>query len=547
MRLPFRITVLLFTVITLFITIISVYFYSLIQENFTRQAEHLMGQSMALAKQRIDLLQNHLDSEMQQLAASLFTENEAALASMLAQPPQFTTDVVGFGERLRRRTTLDFLSVISSDGTVLSSSLEPATFGKPDPQPDFPVDEPGLAFDRQTRMERKKRVDFSRHTLYLRGGYFLKTRLDPFSISGVQMQYAEWNPVSQSAPFTPAATAGQLIRAFQLQDYRNRPFVRISIAISREPLERQKQVLVRNSIFFTLGALLFCLLVGYLLSLSITRPVTELQAAARKMASGSLDVRIPPHGSAEVAELIHAFNRMAQQLMENQQKLLQTERIAAWQEIARHLAHEIKNPLTPIRTSITNLRLSLDSTPEKFREIFLEAGESIVEEVENLRHLADEFARFARLPSPSLRTANLNETIQKALALYQGNVKGVAIRFNGGELPMCSFDPEQISEVIHNLLQNSVDAVRDSGMIQISTSTAQDLDRKWVCLIVQDNGTGMDKEVRQKIFTPYFTTKQKGTGLGLAIVHRIITEHGGMIHIDSEPGKGTHFEIRFPV
>ena len=228
------------------------------------------------------------------------------------------------------------------------------------------------------------------------------------------------------------------------------------------------------------------------------------------MASGNLDVRITNHTGGEVGELVNAFNHMAEQLQENQKRLLQTERIAAWQEIARHLAHEIKNPLMPIRTSLANLRVCMEKAPEKFAEIFPESSQSILEEVEILRHLADEFSRFARLPAPNLKQNNLNAVVQKCLALYGGD-SSPEIRFEPGELPEFSFDSEQLSEVIHNLVQNAVDAVEPNGMIKVSTGTVREQNRQLIRLTVHDNGKGMDEETRRQIFKPYFTTKKKGT------------------------------------
>jgi nitrogen fixation/metabolism regulation signal transduction histidine kinase len=224
---------------------------------------------------------------------------------------------------------------------------------------------------------------------------------------------------------------------------------------------------------------------------------------------------------------------------------VRSERIAAWEEIARHLAHEIKNPLTPIRTSLTNLRLCLEKAPEKFSEIFLESSENISEEVEKLRHLADEFSKFARLPPLHLRPANLNEVVQKAILLHQPGIPN-GIVFEQGEVPAFSFDPEQISQVLHNLLKNATEAIGRDGMIKVATGAVQSQGKQWAFLIVEDNGAGMDEHVRRQMFTPYFTTKDKGTGLGLAIVHRIVYEHGGSILIDSEPQKGAKFEVRLP-
>src|SRR3990172_1743164 len=199
MKLAVKITVLLFGCSTLFIGIVSVYFYSLMNQNFTRQAESLMKQSMTLLQQRLDSQRDHLMTETEQLASTLFTENEATLAAILANPPDFNREVVGFAEKLRRRTTLDFLYVISSDGLVLSNSLEPAAFGKRDPRSDFPLDQSDYVLDGSARMELKRKMTFGRYVLYLRGGYFLRQNLESFSPDGIHYYFTEAVPGDSSA------------------------------------------------------------------------------------------------------------------------------------------------------------------------------------------------------------------------------------------------------------------------------------------------------------------------------------------------------------
>jgi two-component system nitrogen regulation sensor histidine kinase NtrY len=233
---------------------------------------------------------------------------------------------------------------------------------------------------------------------------------------------------------------------------------------------------------------------------------------------------------------------MAEQLDQKQKKLLQAERLAAWQDIARHLAHEIKNPLAPIRTSIANLRLSMEKAPEKFREIFAESSDSIVEEVEKLRRLADEFARFARLPAPQKAPGDLNETIRRCLLLYE-STPGSSIVFEPGKVPVLAFDADQMTEVIHNLVRNSLQA--GATEIRVSTGVKPEAESE-VVLSVADNGEGMDEATLRQVFAPYFTTRTAGTGLGMAIVQRIITEHGGRIAVDSQRGAGTRFLILLP-
>ena len=547
MKLAYKITLLLFVVIALFIGITSFYFYSQISDNFTRRSEERMNQTAQSIDTRINALRETLQRELQRLSSSVFSENETALAGILSRPPDFNSEVIGFAEKLRKQTTLDFLYVISPDGIILSDSLQPARYGKLDLARDFPLNQTAFLFEQSSCLELKRSAVFGKREIHLRGGFFLKDKLESLASPEVHLEIQEIDPESEFLPVSATETNGELLkRTIVWKDYQDRPILQITATVSSKQLIQEKRALVRNSILWIAGSFLVCLLTGLALSFSITRPIARLTNAATEMASGNLEVRIHDPSGGEVGKLIHAFNEMAGRLQENQERLIQSERIAAWQEIARHLAHEIKNPLMPIRTSLANLRVCLEKAPEKFAEIFPESSQSILEEVETLRHLADEFSRFARLPAPNLKKGSLNSVIQKCIALYAA-APSPSIQFEPGNLPEISFDAEQISEVIHNLLQNAVDAVGSNGMIRVSTKTVQELQYSFVQLIVQDNGKGMNEDTRRQIFKPYFTTKQKGTGLGLAIVHRIITEHGGSIYVQSGPDQGTRFEVLLPV
>jgi two-component system, NtrC family, nitrogen regulation sensor histidine kinase NtrY len=546
MKLSLKITLFLFFMTAVFIAVLAAYFTSEINRNFRDQADRLLKQSVTLTEQRIELSKEQLQAELHSLKESLFTENENTLAAMLSDPPNYNAEVIGFAEKLRRRTTLDFLYLVSSDGKILSNSIEPAAFGKMDLHPDLTVDEIVFVQEGNASMELKKQLRFGKHLLFLRGGYFLKDKIGRLTLSGLQLTYAEGNPSAAASNIQNEPMF--LKETIHFKDFYGKPLAILTVSASQEKLLGQKEEILKNSLYLLVASLFFCLLIGWLISLSISRPLHHLTAAAQEMSSGNFDVRVEKRGTGEIGKLIQAFNTMTEQLEINRQKLIQTERIAAWQEIARHLAHEIKNPLTPIKTSITNLRLAMEHAPEQFPEIFRESSESIIEEVESLRHLADEFARFARLPAPQMEINHLNDIVQKAITLYKNSVPSkVTLRWNAGEVPAFKFDSGQITQVTQNLLQNSMEALADGGEILVTTAMSDQLEKKWATLSVQDSGSGMNEQIKQHVFTPYFTTKQKGMGLGLAIVHRIVTEHGGNILVESEPGKGTKFEVRLPL
>ena len=539
MRLPVKITLLLALIVTTFIAGTSIFLYKRISESYQRQSTERLQQSVELLNLRMESLRRSLSMEMDRLATGLFTEQEPALAAMLAEPPKYNQEVIAFAERVKKRTTLSFLTVLAPEGNVLSDSRRPAIFGRRDAVPVLPEQEPVVLADPEITLQVRRTAAFGKRQLIVQGGYFLAEELRRVPYPGTQV-------VILMNPPTPSATTqqGVLSRIIELKDFRGKPAAWISVITSSDALEEEKRNLILYSTIIIVLFLLLCLLAGHILSRWITSPLEELTTAAAAMASGRLETRLEERGGGEVEDLIRAFNRMSEELEEKQRLLLQAERVAAWQEIARHLAHEIKNPLTPIRTSIMNLRVCLEKAPLRFHEVFQESSGSILEEVEKLRHLADEFSGFARLPPPARKPGDLNAVVQKCLNLYQNN-GSATIHFDPGELPQFEFDSEQISRVIHNLVQNAVDAAGAQGSVQVSTSTAK-TDPKEAILAVQDNGPGMDEQMQRQIFTPYFTTKPAGTGLGLAIVQRIVTEHHGSIHVNSQPGQGTRFEVRLP-
>jgi two-component system, NtrC family, nitrogen regulation sensor histidine kinase NtrY len=225
--------------------------------------------------------------------------------------------------------------------------------------------------------------------------------------------------------------------------------------------------------------------------------------------------------------------------------LIRTQKVAAWREVARRLAHEIKNPLTPIQLSAERLRRHFTDAPSGARALVEECTSTIVGEVESLKGLVDEFSQFARMPAPKAVSADLHELIRDTLALYQGLFADVAIDHAfAAAMPPVRLDPEQIRRVIINLVDNAIEAMERSGAIVVSTE-CDDVNHV-ARIIVADNGPGIPQGEREKLFLPYYSTKRRGSGLGLAIVRRIIAEHGGSIEVaDNEP-RGTRFTIELP-
>ncbi len=226
-------------------------------------------------------------------------------------------------------------------------------------------------------------------------------------------------------------------------------------------------------------------------------------------------------------------------------ELIKAQRMAAWREVARRIAHEIKNPLTPIQLSAQRLRKRY---LEKLREdgtVFDECTQTIVKQVDELKGMVNEFSNFARMPASQPTPNRLNEIIQEALILFQTAHKEVQFKFHPQELPILNIDREQIKRVMINLIKNSLAAIEKEGEIRIETSFDPKL--QMVRLEVSDNGSGISEEDKGRLFEPYFSTKKTGTGLGLTIVNAIIADHNGYIRVRDNQPRGTTFLIELPV
>ncbi|GMR04398.1 MAG: ATP-binding protein [Thermodesulfobacteriota bacterium] len=225
--------------------------------------------------------------------------------------------------------------------------------------------------------------------------------------------------------------------------------------------------------------------------------------------------------------------------------LLKTQRMQAWKEVAKRIAHEIKNPLTPIKLSAQRLRKKyLDDFPEG--NVFDDCTKTIIKQVDELKSLVNEFSNFARMPAVHPGPNDLNEIVSETLALYKAGQKKISYEIRIDErLPVLEIDRDQMKRVIINLIDNAVAAVGDEGYVRVETHFMEDL--QVARLEVIDNGTGISGEAKQRLFEPYFSTKRSGTGLGLAIVSNIIADHSGYIRVrDNEP-TGTRFIIELPV
>jgi two-component system nitrogen regulation sensor histidine kinase NtrY len=219
--------------------------------------------------------------------------------------------------------------------------------------------------------------------------------------------------------------------------------------------------------------------------------------------------------------------------------------VAAWSDVARVLSHEIKNSLQPMQMAIPRVRRRLEHLTGPDRQAVEDALEGIREEAESLGKMASTFSEFARLPDPEPLPTDMNALVRSVADLHAGRGTDVRLDLASG-LPLLAVDPSQMRRALDNLVQNALDALAGGGMLTLSTRPPSATWPRHVSIQVSDTGPGIPAEIRDRIFEPYFTTRISGTGLGLALVDRIVTQNGGRIEVESEPGTGTTFTMRLP-
>jgi two-component system nitrogen regulation sensor histidine kinase NtrY len=317
------------------------------------------------------------------------------------------------------------------------------------------------------------------------------------------------------------------------------PVAQVKLYFSRaDMLATQAEVLRAFLAFASLG-LALAVLSGVLVSRRLTRPLEALTDASRRIAAGELDVKVAEAAQGELRTLIDTFNRMTQDLKVTTDKLVQTERIAAWQEVARRLAHEIKNPLTPIKMSLETLIALGRRNDPRFASIFQESAGAVLEEVERLRRTVDEFSQFARLPRPQLKGIDLSELAAQVLTLYAPG-KFTYVQELAAHV-LVDADRDQLTQVAVNLIKNAEEAMSDGG--QVTVRVGGDDQRAW--LEIEDQGPGVPLDQRARIFEPYVTHKAGGTGLGLPIAARIAQEHAGQLEL-LDSARGARFRLTLP-
>jgi signal transduction histidine kinase len=541
------------------------------------------------------------ESVTHRVEAIAFSDAADRMASALNRKPADSGPYFESAKAAAENSQLDFLEFVESDGTIVSSAQWPAKFGYPEAAGSLAasVDQP--AFLKQEELQdgtvlglfavRETRA--GEHPIYIIGG----RRLDKPFLAALDMpagmrallyrnrgdRFAADLLVDPSATSIPAVRPAEklepLIDAVRHSKQEmhalvhwssdpaddelfhaipllgagsgpDRPLLAILlIGNSRRPYVELMRHIRSAALMAGGSGILLAILLSSWAAARVTRPVEQLAHAAQQVAAGNWSARVEVSGSDELAQLADSFNRMTTEILAQQERLVQAERVAAWRELARRLAHELKNPLFPLQLTVENLIRARQQTPEQFDEVFREGSRTLLAEISNLKGVIGKFGEFSRMPQPQLQPVQVNDVIRGVAQLFQaqletpGRAKISLLLLLDSHLQTVAADPELLHRAISNLVLNAMDAMPEGGTLTLRARG----DHGKVMIEVADTGSGLTPEECEKIFTPYYTSKKHGTGLGLAIVQSVVSDHGGRIQVQSQPGHGTTFVIELPL
>lgn len=287
---------------------------------------------------------------------------------------------------------------------------------------------------------------------------------------------------------------------------------------------------------------LVSLFTGLIVTTYVTKPLRIVQQQLAKISLGKRNEPIEWQSNDEIGKLVNEYNQMLLKLEESAVLLAKSEREGAWQEMAKQVAHEIKNPLTPMKLNLQYLQKVVNEGGDDFEGKFKKVAASMIEQIDTLAHIANEFSNFAKMPKVHLELVNLTEVIQSTIELFKNDRSEILFKHEGNHL-FVEADKNQSLRVFNNIIKNAVQSIPENrkGKIEISLDDQEEM----VMVIIRDNGCGIPESMKEKIFTPNFTTKSTGTGLGLAMVKNIITAFGGRIWFESNENEGTTFYLTF--
>lgn len=570
------------------VVVVSAVVAAITRRTFERADEERTAALLAQFRKEFQRRGSEVARRVDNIAASEPIQRMAL--SLSRQGPDYAA-YLSEAQSLAQSQQLEFLEFVDSQGTIISSAQWPAKFGYKEPEiihqmsPQSFLKREELPEGAALGLFAIRAVPLGDRPLYVLGGerldreflaslelpagmrVVLYQNLEPgFSpqlligpagsvaqaeqfAAMIQRVQQEGNEISETMHWSGAAADDESFQAIPLKGQSGQLLGVLLVGSSRRAFaELERRIGSAALLVGGVGIVVAILLSGWAAS-RVTRPVEQLAAAAREVAAGNLKIQVDIASSDELGELADAFNRMTRELLEQKERLVQTERVAAWRELARRLAHELKNPLFPLQLTVENLLRARRQSPQQFEEIFRESSETLLAEIANLKAIISRFSEFARMPQPQLQRVQLNDVMQGVARLFHVHFQSrdggtIECKMELDEkLPAIAADPELLHRAISNLVLNAMDAMPQGGTLQLRTWRERD----FVLAEVSDTGTGLTREECERLFTPYYTSKQHGTGLGLAIVQSVICDHQGKIIVDSQPGKGTKFRIRLPI
>ncbi len=339
----------------------------------------------------------------------------------------------------------------------------------------------------------------------------------------------------------------EMVNGFPLSGENNQMLGILLVGSSRQIYAELRGQIRSAALLGAAAGLLLAVLLSSWAAARVTKPVEELAHAAHEIAGGNWNTRVTVNSNDEIGELADSFNRMTRDLLDQRERLVQAERVAAWRELARRLAHELTNPLFPLQLTVENLLRAREHGQQQFDETFRESATTLLTEIANLKTIVGRFSEFSKMPQPQFQEVRLNELVEDVAKLHQAqlNVPGrpaIECRLELSATEPIAADPDLLHRALSNLVLNGIEAMPQGGKLTLRTRQVASS----AYIEVADTGPGMAEQDCARIFTPYYTNKARGTGLGLAIVQSIVSDHGGRISVSSARGQGTTFIIELP-
>ena len=555
--------------------------YALVERTFERQLREELGGMLERSASELDLVRDDVGEALAELEAYLRSREAPVLELLLSEGPG-RRDVARPLMHLHR---LDLFDILNESGVVLSSGHQPERIGLVNQR--LAALQPGSARLRRVTfveeshpavVERRVLTYGTRHVSLAGGraidaGFLARVAEDHAALLVVAADDAprrirasvRVSQIQVDAMVDAAIAAGPrrpievgdaerghwLAAALPLGDVEEEPVAWLVVGVGRERMDALLAQMIRA--FVILGAVvgLVAALAGVWIARGISRPIRDLVTAFDAIAAGEADYSLQIRTHDEIQEVVMAFSRLQRLFELQRRRSMAAERVAAWREVARHVAHEVKNPLAPIRLTVENLLRARERAPERFDAMFQEGMRTILEEVQQLSRMVGEFAEFARLPLPERRPVEISHLLDRVVELYASE-PGVEIRHRvDPRLPRVALDEDQISRALKNVMGNAIDAVRETQHSGVQRSRCVEIeatvDGDSAQIVVSDDGPGLSDEAARRLFEPYFTTKAHGTGLGLALTYRIVIEHGGSIYAENRPEGGARVVMRVPL